>query len=108
MRDNVLLKKSYDTIMGNVYEADGYLWSPYRCISPARNFFVGIWNWDSAFHAIGISRYDTELAKESILGFFKFQRDDGFLPDAVLEDGCIIAGSSKPPVFAWATEIHLL
>ena len=105
MRDQELLKRAHITIMENVYEPEGYLWSPYRCITPAKNFFKGIWNWDSAFHAIGISRYDTNLAKESISGFFKFQRDDGFLPDAVLEDGCIIAGSSKPPVFAWATEI---
>ena len=105
MRDQELLKRAHITIMENVYEPEGYLWSPYRCITPAKNFFKGIWNWDSAFHAIGISRYDTNLEKESISGFFKFQRDDGYLPDAVLEDGCIIAGSSKPPVFAWATEI---
>ena len=105
MRNTELIKRAHDVLMGNAYEKDGYPWSPYRCISPAKNYFLGIWNWDSAFHAIGISRYDTELAKESILGFLQFQRDDGLLPDVIFENGRIGSNSSKPPVFAWAAEI---
>ena len=104
-RNEELVARAKETLMSNVYDADGgYLWSPYRCISPAKNRFQGIWNWDSAFHALGVSRWDTQLAKESILGFFKFQREDGLLPDAIFENGTIAGGYSKPPVFAWAAE----
>ena len=101
-----LASRAYDILMGNVYAPDaGYLWSPHRCLTPGNNKFRGIWNWDSAFHAIGLARWDTELAKESILGFLKFQKADGLLPDVIRENGEIVDAYSKPPVFAWATEI---
>lgn len=105
MRNDELIKRTHDTLMGNVYDKDGYPWSPYRCITPGKISFPGIWNWDSAFHAVGMSRFDTELAKESILGFLQFQREDGMLPDVIYEDGGIVSSLSKPPVFAWASEI---
>ena len=104
-RDRELISRAYDTIMGNVYQDEGFLWSPYRCISPGKNQFYGIWNWDSAFHAMGVSRWDAELAKESVLGFLQFQREDGLLPDVIFEDNTIVSSFGKPPVFAWAAEI---
>ena len=104
--DIELAERAYDILNGNIYPADGgYLWSPYRCLTPGNNKFKGIWNWDSAFHAIGLARWDTELAKESILGFLKFQKENGLLPDVIRENGSIVDAYSKPPVFAWATEI---
>ena len=101
-----LAERAYDILMENIYPADGgYLWSPYRCLTPGSNKFRGIWNWDSAFHAIALSRWDTELSKESILGFMKFQKADGMLPDVIRENGEIVDAYSKPPVFAWASKI---
>lgn len=101
-----LSERAFDILNANMYAADaGYLWSPYRCLTPCNNKFRGIWNWDSAFHAIGLARWDTELAKENILGFLKFQKEDGMLPDVIRENGEIVDKYSKPPVFAWATEI---
>ena len=105
VRDAELLSRSFETIMKNVYASEGYPWSPYRCISPAMNGFIGIWNWDSAFHAIGVARWDVQLARESILGFLQFQRKDGLIPDVVWEDGRMEDSFSKPPVFPWAVEI---
>lgn len=55
-RDSELLIRSYDTLMGNVYADEGYLWSPYRCISPGMNNFTGIWNWDSAFAGCNLGK----------------------------------------------------
>ncbi len=104
-RDRELIDRAYYTLMNNVYSDNGFLWSPYRCISPGKNTFHGIWNWDSAFHAVGVSRWSVELAKESIEGFFKFQRDDGLIPDVIYEDGSMVSSFGKPPLFAWATEI---
>ncbi|MBR7161711.1 MAG: hypothetical protein IKD07_04770 [Clostridia bacterium] len=104
-RDRELVKWSYHTLMGNVYTEECYLWSPFRCLSPGKKHFRGIWNWDSAFHAIGLSRWDAELAKESILGFIQFQREDGLFPDVICTDGRMISGFSKPPVLAWAATV---
>ena len=104
-RDSQLLKRTYETLMNNVYTEGGFLWSPYRCVTPGKGVFPGIWNWDSAFHAVGLSRWDTELAKESIMGFLQFQRENGIIPDLVYETDEVIDTYCKPPVFAWATEI---
>ncbi len=102
-RDLSLCERAYDTLMANVYPEDaGFKWSPYRCISPGKKRFEGLWNWDSAFHAAGVCRWDTKLAKESIYGFFKFQTENGNLPDVIFENGTIISTYTKPPVFAWA------
>lgn len=109
--ENRLLELAYTILMKNVYEAEGYPWSPYRCISPARCFdpkeggFMGIWNWDSAFHAAGVSRWDTALARECLLGFMQFQKENGLFPDVIFEDGRKADTFSKPPVLGWACEI---
>ncbi len=103
-RDSELISRAYDIIMANVYPTEGFLWCPYRCITPGIGPFDGIWNWDSAFHAMGVSRFDDELAKECVLGFLQFQREDGLLPDVIQEDNTIISGYGKPPLFAWAVE----
>ena len=105
-RDRVLIERAYNTFMSNMYPADSdFLWSPYRCISPGKGGFPGVWNWDTAFHAIGVSRWNTEIAKENIIGFFKFQKENGMLPDVIFESGACVDTLSKPPVFAWATKI---
>lgn len=94
--------------MKNVYDADGHPWSPYRCISPARqlspegNGFHGIWNWDSAFHSVGVSRWDTALAREGLLGFMQYQKENGLFPDVIFENGIIADTFSKPPVLSWS------
>ena len=36
--------------------------------------FPGIWNWDSAFHAMTVSRYDEALAKSCVTSFLQFAR----------------------------------
>jgi len=46
-------------------------------------------------------RRDATLAKEIIRRFFKFQKENRFLPDVICENGII---GCKPPVFAWAVE----
>lgn len=104
-RDAELVERSKKTLEGNVYDNSGYPWSPFRCITPGKNHFKGIWNWDNAFHAIGVARWNVDIAKDNILGFLQFQREDGLLPDLIYENGEIIDLYQKPPVFAYATEI---
>lgn len=110
-RNNRLLELAYTILMNNVYEAEGHPWSPYRCISPARclgpgkDGFFGIWNWDTAFHSAGVSRWDTGLAREGLLGFMQYQKENGMFPDVMFEDGRLADTFSKPPVLATSCEI---
>ena len=99
--DNIL-EKAEKILKGNIYETNKYPWGNYRMISPARGHFFGVWNWDSAFHAIGMIPYDIEIAKEQIEGFLQFQLKNGMFPDAILEDGSIADRCTKPPVMAYA------
>ncbi len=102
--ENQLLELAYTTLMGNLYSDGSYPWSPYRCISPVKVVFPGIWNWDSAFHSVGVSEWDTELAREGLLGFMQFQKKSGLFPDVIYETGEMADTFSKPPVFARACE----
>ena len=95
-----LEKKAKQILVSNVYEPNQYLWGSWRMMSPCKNHFEGIWNWDSAFHAVGMLYIDEELAKEQILGFLQFQKEDGLLPDVIFEDGRIEGRYTKPPVMA--------
>lgn len=95
-----LLEKSERILKKNMYSEMNYPWSPYRMISPDKDFFKGVWNWDSAFHAIGMMDLDVEIAKEQIMGFLQFQMENGMLPDVVFEDGRIEDHLTKPPVMA--------
>lgn len=104
-RDKKLLEKAENILKGNVYyhTENNYPWGKYRMIAPSRKGgFNGIWNWDSAFHAIGMITIDKELAKEQILGFLQFQKENGLLPDVIRENGSIEDCIGKPPVMAWA------
>ena len=103
--ENELLKRCYDTITANICDGPQFPWSPCRCICPGTGNFDGIWNWDSAFHSIGVSRWDTELAMEGLLGFMKFQKPDGMFPDVIWNSGDIENRFTKPPVLAAASAI---
>ncbi len=102
-REQVLLDKAERTLKANIYPPNKFLWGKYRMISPSpTEGFTGIWNWDAAFHAIGMLDFDHEIAKEQILGFCQFQTEDGMFPDAILESGYIEDRLCKPPVMASA------
>lgn len=101
-----LLRRCAEVLYKNIAREEGLPWSPYRCITPGRGkYFRGIWNWDTAFHAMAVSRWDVRLAEECILGFAQFQLPDGMFPDVIFKDGRIEDRLSKPPVLPWATEI---
>jgi len=117
-RDFRLLDKASRILMQNVVpQEENGLWNPYRGICPSytkketktglHTCFPGIWNWDSAFHMVGVSRFDGELAQEQMEAFFLFQKEDGMLPDVIFtpERGSRIMDQyGKPPVWAWALE----
>ncbi len=100
-----LLDRSERILRINTYPANEYPWGKYRMISPGRDNFTGIWNWDSAFHAVAMLEFDHELAKEQIEGFFQYQLPNGMLPDVIWETGEIYDGWSKPPIMAPAAAL---
>lgn len=70
-----------------------------------QRWFNGFWSWDSWKHAVGLSYYDTRLAKEQVKQMFDFQNDDGFVADCVFRDTLIEKHNyrdTKPPLAAWA------
>jgi putative isomerase len=104
-RDYALLDRSVRTLLGNILDSspDKPLpWHPWRGITPSLISFRGIWNWDSAFHAACVSRWDPALAREQIHMFLDRQLPSGMLPDVVFENGRIVDDFGKPPVMPWA------
>ena len=101
-RDLDLLSRAYDTLAGNTVDSPDAPWAPYRCISPWIREITGIWNWDTAFHAMASSYFDTELAKDCLKGFMQFQKPDGMFPDVIYLTGKRVEELTKPPVLPWA------
>jgi putative isomerase len=68
-------------------------------------WFNGFWSWDSWKHAVGLSHYNTDLAKKQIKLMFEFQDEDGFVADCVYRDTTIEAHNyrdTKPPLSVWS------
>ena len=99
----VLIKRARDTLMGNVTTAEA--WKPYRGIMPSLGTYKGVWNWDSAFHAVAVSNWDATLAREQFEILFSKQLPNGQLPDVIFADGKIVVDFTKPPVMAWAVAV---
>ncbi len=102
-RDAQLLTLARATLEGNLIS--GRAWAPYRGVMPALGNYRGIWNWDSAFHAVGISHWDTALARDQIRILFDKQLPSGALPDVIWENGTMVTDFTKPPVMAWAVAV---
>ncbi len=107
-RNIELLSRAYDVLQGNIVKDPNAPWAPYRCISPwiGNTVPTGIWNWDTAFHAMITSYFDTELARDCLQGFMQYQKEDGMFPDVVFIFGQIVDDFTKPPVLPWAVVRH--
>lgn len=103
--DYSLLDRSLRTLLGNILipvNGKTLPWHPWRGITPSQIGFRGVWNWDSAFHAAGVSRWDPELAREQIHMFLDRMLPSGLIPDVIFEDGKVVDNFGKPPVMPWA------
>ena len=67
-------------------------------VVPSKMRYVGIWNWDSYFHAIALRHADVRLAQDQIRIFLDHQLPTGMLPD-VIHDGGVVARTTELP--AW-------
>ena len=81
---------------------------------PSKYVFRHQWLWDSAFHAIVLSTYDVELAKEELLNLFHAQKPDGRIPHEIFLSKAMCRAfwsvddyspwTTQPPVLAVAVE----
>jgi len=100
-----VLAKSHLTLQNNWRIAAGEL--KYEGLFPSYHYewFNGFWSWDSWKHAVGLSYYNTKLAKNQMRALFDFQKEDGFVVDCIYRDTTIEAHNyrdTKPPLSAWA------
>ncbi len=98
-----LNRQAQATLLGNIVSASA--WKPYRGVEPSRGSYPGIWNWDSAFHAIALSHWDPGLAREQFDILFSHQLPNGELPDVIYANGTMVTSNTKPPVMAWAIAV---
>ncbi len=101
-RDRALLERASAVLTGNVLPGDGYPWSPLRGIVPSLTTYAGVWNWDAAFHALAVARWDKDLAYEQCRIIWNTQKENGMFCDATYADGKTMYTACKPPVFPWA------
>ena len=102
-KEQALIERAKAVIVGNIESGDQYVWKQKRLIVPSRGPYLGAWNWDSAFHANTVSRWDPELAYEQIEVFLDQQCEDGKFPDSIWGwDNTVFTCITKPPVFPWA------
>ncbi len=73
-----VLAKAHLTLQNNWRIAAGELKHDGLFPSYHYKWFNGFWSWDSWKHAVGLSYYDTNLAKNQMRAMFDFQKEDGF------------------------------
>ena len=96
----------------NLISPLGYI--HHEAMMPTKAFYLGVWLWDSALHAIAFRHVDPELARNQLRVMLAHQLSDGMLPDAVFDEGVVseidhpFSGKvTKPPIMAWAAlKIH--
>lgn len=80
-----------------------------EAMTPSKNFYVGVWQWDAYFHALAYRHVETRLAQDQLRLLLDHQREDGMIPDAIHDEGVVTrlnypveADVTKPPLLAWA------
>jgi putative isomerase len=100
-----LLAKAQLTLQNNWRVAAGELKHAGLFPSYHYKWFNGFWSWDSWKHAVGLSYYMPELAKDQLRAMFDFQSENGFIVDCVFRDTTIEKHNyrdTKPPLAAWS------
>lgn len=67
-----------------------------RAVVPSKIGYVGLWQWDAYFIAVGLRHGDPELAREQLEIAFQFPSADGQLPDVVHEEGILATSDDLP------------
>ncbi len=73
-------------------------------VQPATGHFNAFWAWDSWEHAVALSIFNPQLAKDQMFTMFDFLTPEGMIVDLVsLDQKENNTVCSKPPIAGWAT-----
>ena len=101
----LLRSKAIQTLITNWKSAAGELKHDGLFPSYLYQGFHGFWAWDSWKHAVALSRFHPDLAKEQVQAMFDFQNQRGMIADCIFRDTLIENHNwrdSKPPLATWA------
>ncbi|MDW7681975.1 MAG: trehalase family glycosidase, partial [bacterium] len=71
--------------------------------SSAAPYFFGFWAWDSWKHAVALTQFAPEIAKDQIRAMFDYQDESGMVADCIFADAAANNWrNTKPPLAAWA------
>jgi glycogen debranching enzyme len=101
-RDAKLLRRGQETLYANILDGQ---WRPLRGICPSPFQYRGVWSWDAAFHAMAISHWDAQLAREQLQVFLDRQLPSGGFGDVVWEKEGMVDAFGKPPMLPWVCTI---
>lgn len=97
--------KAVMTLLSNRRAARGGLLHEGVIPSHSVDYFTGFWAWDSWKHAVALSLFEPELAKNQIKAMFDYQTPEGMIVDCIYTDPAENnARNSKPPLAAWAVQ----
>lgn len=68
-----------------------------RAVVPSKIGYVGLWQWDAYFIAVGLRHGDPDLAREQLDLAFRFPCANGQLPDVVHDEGVLASSDDLPP-----------
>lgn len=68
-----------------------------RAVVPSKIGYVGLWQWDAYFIAVGLRHGDPGLAMEQLDLAFRFPTATGQLPDVVHDTGVLASSDDLPP-----------
>ncbi len=101
----LLAEKCIQTMINNWRSSSAELQHAGLFPSYHQGYFNGFWAWDSWKHAVALSTFNPELAKDQIRAMFDFQDEFGMIADAVFRDQRFEQNNwrnTKPPLAAWA------
>ena len=101
----ILKSKSIQTLIINWKSASGELKHDGLFPSYLYKGFHGFWAWDSWKHAVALTRFEPDLAKEQMLTMFSYQNKEGMVADCIFRDTLIEKHNwrdTKPPLATWA------
>lgn len=91
-----MVRRCWWTLGANTLRIDAGQ-GPRRCVVPSKLGYVGLWQWDAYFIAIGLRWGDPALAAEQLEAAVAYQRQDGQLPDVVHDGGVLASSDDLPP-----------
>ncbi len=95
--------KAVTTLISNWKRARGALYHEGVVPSHGVGYFMGFWGWDSWKHAVALSHFAPEIAKNQVRAMFDYLTPEGMIIDCIFSNPkWNNTRDSKPPLAGWA------